>query len=372
MYADEYIRNFLEDEPIPGIEFEYAFAKKYLDQIQLEEVNALSELYFRADNRVIVVNGPKKEDASLPSDDEILKVVNEVPERHVSPYIDNIAGVELMSEEPKPGTIISENQIPEIEVTELILSNGAKVILKPTDFKNDEINMTSWSDGGSSLYADEDYQSASNADAIVNECGVGNFSPTDLQKILAGKTANIRPFIGTLSEGMNGNCTPKDMETMFQLLYLHFTSPNKSMDLFQSYLDKSKSLYKNLLSNPTYYYYNESAKIMSQNHPRGGRFPTDEDWDKIDFDRTFEIYDERFGNASDFNFIFVGNFKIDSIKPLITRYIASLPSTDQKETWKDLGIRPPTGVVKQDIHKGSDPKSNVSVRFHGNYKYDRE
>jgi zinc protease len=243
--------------------------------------------------------------------------------------------------------------------------------LKPTDFKNDEINMTAWSQGGSSLYPDEDYQSASNADAIVNERGVGNYSPTDLQKILAGKTANVRPFIATLSEGMNGNCTPKDMETMFQLLYLHFTAPNKSRDLFQSYIDKNKSLYKNLLANPSYYFYNESAKIMSQNHPRGGQFPTDQDWDKIDFDRSFEIYEERFGNAGDFTFAFVGNFKIDSIKPLIKQYIASLPGKDAEETWKDLGVRPPSGVVKKDILKGNDPKSNVSIRFHGNYTYDR-
>jgi zinc protease len=370
-YAEEYIRNFLEDEPIPGIAFEYAFVKKYLDQYQLEEVNALSELYFRPTSRVIIAQGPDKEDVRMPSKDDILAVFNEVSKRQVSPYVDSIAGAQLLREIPEPGTIISQKVIEEIDVTELVLSNGVKIILKPTDFKNDEINMTAWSDGGSSLYGDEEYQSASNADAIVNECGVANFSPTDLQKILAGKTANVRPFIATLSEGMNGNSTPKDLETLFKLLYLHFTSPNKSMDLFQSYIDKSKALYKNLLSNPTYYFYNESAKVMSQNHPRGGRFPTEEDWDKIDFDRSFEIYSERFGNASDFTFIFVGNFRIDSIKPLIKQYIASLPGKDQKEKWNDLGIRPPSGVVKKDIRKGSDQKSNVSIRFHGEYRYDR-
>jgi len=370
-YAEEYIRNFLEDEPIPGIEFEYEFLKKYLDQFQLDEVNALNKMYFKPGNRVIIAQGPKKEGSLMPTEEEILNVFNDVQNRHVSPYIDSIAGAKLITEIPAPGSIVSEKQINDINVTELVLSNGAKIIMKPTDFKNDEISMTAWSDGGSSLYDDEDYQSASNADAIVNECGVGNFSPTDLQKILAGKTANVRPFIATLTEGMNGNSTPKDLETMFKLLYLYFTSPNKSKDLFQSYIDKNKSLYKNLLSNPTYYFYNESAKIMSQNHPRGGRFPTEEDWDKIDFDRSFKIYSERFANASDFTFVFVGNFEIDSIKPLINQYIASLPGKDKKETWKDLGIRPPSGVVKKDFHKGTDPKSNVSIRFHGSYRYDR-
>jgi len=372
MYAAEYIRNFLEDEPIPGIEFEYAFAQKYINQIQLEELNELSDKYFRSDNRVIVVNAPKKDDYILPGEEQILEVLNETTQIQLTPYVENLAETELMQELPKPGSIISEKKLEEIGVTEIVLSNGVKVILKPTDFKNDEVLFTAWSEGGSSIYPDEDYQSASNADAVVNECGISNFSPTDLQKLLAGKNANVRPFLGTLSEGMNGGCAPKYMETMFQLLNLYFTSPNKNKDLFESYIDKSKALYKNLLSNPTYYFYNESTKIMTQNNPRGGQFPTEEDWDKIDFDRTFEIYGERFENASDFEFIFVGNFDIDSIKPYLNQYVASLPAKKEHESWKDLGIRPPEGVIKKDIIKGTDPKSSVSIRFHGGYKFDRK
>lgn len=371
-YAQEYIRNFLEDESIPGIEFEYAFAQKYIPAITLDEINNLSNEFFKPDNRIVVVNAPKKEDYVLPTESEILAVVNEASEKHVSPYIDNLAGATLMQELPEMGSISSEKKLDAINVTEVILSNGVKVIMKPTDFKNDEILVTAWSDGGSSLYSDEDYLSASNADAVVNDCGVGDFSPTDMQKLLAGKNANARPFIGTLSEGMNGSCVPKDMETMFQLMYLYFTSPNKSKDLFQSYVDKNKALYQNMLSNPNYYFYNESNKILTQNHPRGGQFPSDEDWDKIDFDRTFEIYKERFANAADFSFIIVGNFKVDSIKPYLNQYLASLPSSDNRETWKDLGVRPPSGIVKKDILKGNDPKSTVSLRFHGEFEFDRK
>ena len=371
-YAQEYIRNFLENEPIPGIEFENAFAQKYIPKITLDEVNALSEKYFRPDNRVVVVNAPRKADMALPSQEEILNAMNRAPEKQVSRYVDGMVGLHLMTELPQPGSVASEKKLDEIDVTEIELSNGVKVILKPTAFKNDEVIMTAWSSGGSSLYDDKDYQSAANADAIVNECGIGSFSPTDVQKLLAGKTANARPFIGTLSEGMNGSCVPKDMETMFQLMYLYFTSPNKNKDLFDAYIEKSKALYKNLLSNPTYYFYNESAKIMSQSNPRGGQFPTEADWDKIDFDRTFEIYLERFQNAADFQFIFVGNFNVDSIKPYLNQYLGSLPSTNTKETWNDLGIRPPNGVVKKDIIKGTDPKSSVALRFHGNYAFDRK
>jgi zinc protease len=182
-YADEYIRNFLKDEPIPGIEFEFAFAQKNLTMVDLDEINALSEKYFRPDNRVLVAMGPDKEGLTMPSTDDFLEILNSAPHKHVSPYTDNISGAELITDLPVAGSIISEKKVPEIEVTELILSNGAKIILKPTDFKNDEIMMTAWSDGGSSLYSDAEYQSASNADAIVNECGVGNYSPTDLQKL---------------------------------------------------------------------------------------------------------------------------------------------------------------------------------------------
>lgn len=370
-YAQEYIRNFLENEPIPGIEFEYAIAQKYINLIGLDEINMLSDHFFRSDNRVIVVNAPEKEGYQLPTKSEILNILNETSEKHVSPYIDNIAGAVLMQELPEAGSITAQKKVDAVNVTEITLSNGARVFLKPTDFKNDEVLITAWSKGGSSLYNNKDYLSASNADAVVNECGVGNFSPTDMQKILAGKTANIRPYIGTLSEGINGSCTPKDLETMFQLLHLYFTSPNKSKDLFQSYIDKSRALYKNLLSNPSYYFYNESNKIMTQNHPRGGRFPVDEDWDKIDFDRTFEIYQERFANAADFQFLIVGNFTIEAIKPFLNQYVASLPAEESKESWEDLGIRPPKGVVKHDILKGTDPKSSVSIRFHGKYEFDR-
>lgn len=370
-YAQEYIRNFLEDEPIPGIEFEYAFAKKYMDQISVEEINALSAGYFRHDNQVIEVQAPDKEDISLPEPAQLLAVADSVANMHISPYIDKIGGTKLMESLPAPGSIASEKVIPSVGVTELVLSNGARVILKPTDFKDDEVMMTAWSDGGNSIYPDSDYQSASNADAIVNACGVAHFSPTDLQKVLAGKDANVRPFIGTLSEGMNGSCSLKDMETMFQLMHLYFSSPNQDKDLFQSYINKSKALYKNLLSSPNYYFYNESTKILTQNHPRGGQFPTESDWDKIDFERTFQIYRERFANAADFTFVFVGSFQVDSIKNQLSRYVASLPSTANKDTWRDLGIRPPEGVVKQDIIKGTDPKSTVAIRFHNKYKFDR-
>ncbi|MCG8310499.1 MAG: insulinase family protein [Cytophagales bacterium] len=371
-YAREYIRNFLTDEPIPGIEFEYAFAQKYINQISLEEINKLSNVFFRPDNRVIVANAPEKDDLQLPTEKDILSVIERISEMNVAPYIDDLADAVLMKTLPESGSVTSEKKLNAIDVTEIVLSNGVRIILKPTDFKNDQVIFSAWSDGGTSIYPDEEYQSAINADDVVNECGIDSFSPTDLQKILAGNTANVRPFIGALGEGMNGSASPKDLKTMFQLIHLYFTAPNKNRDLFQSYIDKNKALYKNLLSNPNYYFYNESNKILTQNHPRGGRFPSDEDWDKIDFDRTFEIYKERFANAADFDFVFVGNFNIDSIKSYINQYVASLPSNGEKETWKDLGIRPPSGVVKQDILKGADPKSSVSIRFHGAYRFDRE
>lgn len=231
--------------------------------------------------------------------------------------------------------------------------------------------MYAYSPGGSSLAPDEDYQSAINADAIVQNSGLKDFSPTDLQKLFAGKNFSVAPYISELTEGFSGRSTPKDLETMFQVIHLFFTSPRKDMESFQSYISKNKALYRNLLSNPRYYYSDTVSRVLTQNHPRGGGYPTEEDWEKVDFNRAYEIYNNRFGNAGDFTFFFVGNFDKADIKPLLERYLGSLPSAHRNEKWKDLGIRPPDGPLEESVSKGMDPQSIVSIYFHKEKEYDR-
>jgi len=371
-YAAEYIRSFLTAEPIPGIEFEFESIKQYLPGIKLEEVNALAANWIKGTNRVVVITGPDKEGVTLPTEDDIRRMLDEAEKMEIIAYEEEDLGTELMEASPTPGKVTTSKHYDEIGTTEITLSNGVIVVLKPTDFKNDEILMTATSPGGHSLYADEDYQSASNASGLISQSGVRDFSPTDLQKMLAGKTVRVSPYISTLSEGMSGNAAPKDFESMLQLIYLYFTTPKKDEQAFQSMITKNKMLYQNLMSNPQYYYSDQVSKIMSQNHPRGGGFPTVEDFEKINFERAFEIYGERFADASDFKFFFVGNFNIEEITPMLELYLGSLPSLKRNETWRDLGIRPPKGVVDKVLRKGTDPKSFVTINFTGEKKYDKK
>jgi zinc protease len=362
-FAAEYIRGFLEEEPLPGIEFEYSFARKHIPGITLEEVNALADKWIRDNNRVIVVTTPEKENINIPAENDLNTLISDIEKSDISPYEDKQLQTTLIENVPEKGAIVSEKRIEEIDVTELVLSNYVKVVLKSTDFKNDEIVMSAYSPGGHSLYPDEDHQSAINSVGIISESGVNGFSNSDLTKMLAGKAISIAPEINYYSEGFSGSASPKDMEALFQLIYLYFTDPRKDESTFQSYITKQKALYKNLLSDPVQFYFDQYIRIKSNNHPRGRRLPLEEDFNKVDFQKAMEIYYDRFADASDFTFFFVGTFNIDSIKPLIETYIASLPDTDREETWIDLNIRPPEGKTEKVISKGVDQKSFVSMYF---------
>ena len=361
--ADEYVRNFLEDEPIPGIEFEYLFIKDQLDNIKLEDVNVIAGNIIAADNRVIVVNGPEKEVITSLEETRVIALAAEVDKREITPYEDKLASVELMNELPQGGTIKEEKQVESIQATELVLSNGVKVLLKPTDFKNDEIKLTAFAWGGTSLVSDEDHFSAMHADGIVSESGLGEFSKSDLTKVLAGKSAYAANTIGTFTQNVSANCRPADVETMLQLLYLNFTNPRVDQESFQAYITKNRNLYKNLAQDPMNYFYDKFNRIRSQNHPRGNYLPEEGDWDKVDFARTIEIYKDLYSNATEFTFIVVGAFEVEAIKPLIAQYIGALPSKEIVRDYKDLGIRPPKGKVLENIYKGTDEKSLAIISF---------
>lgn len=370
-YAAEYIRNFLQNETIPGIEYENEAIKALLPGVTLEEVNALADQFITKENRVVIITGPDKEGVVQPSEEEVLAMLDAAEQMTITPYEEENLGTALMSTLPIAGTVASSKAIEELGITELTFANGVKVVLKPTDFKNDEILMSGYSAGGSSLYSDADSYSADNAADIINQSGVADFSAVNLQKMLSGKTVAVSPYISTLSEGFRGNAAPKDLETMLQLIHLYFTDARKDSIAFQSFITRNKMLLQNLMSNPQFYYADQSSRIMTQNHPRGGGFPTIEELDKISFDKAFEVFEERFANAGDFTFFFVGNFTVEEITPMLAQYLGSLPAIDRQETWKDLGVRPPKGVVKEVINKGTDPKSMVTINFTGEKPYEK-
>ncbi len=370
-YARQYVEAFLEAEVVPSQQFTFDFASQVFKGINVEEINQYAGKWIKDKNRVIVVTGPEKEGLEPVSSDVIRKLLNEVSQMEIKAYEDNVSGAKLMAKLPVKGEIKKEKSLTSVGAEEITLSNGIRVILKPTDFKNDEVLMTAFSYGGHSVYNDESYVSASNAGQIIGSSGVGEFSNTDLTKLFAGKTVRVSPFIGAFSEGFNGTAAPKDLETMMQLINLYFTAPRKDEKAFASFKSRNTMLFQNLMSNPQFFFQDQSIKIMSQNHPRAGGFPTAEDLEKVDLELAYKIYKERFQDPGSFTFVFVGNFEKEKIKSMLTTYLASIPEHSKDEIWRDLGIRPPKGKVEKVIYRGTDPKSQVSINFQGEAAYDK-
>lgn len=363
-FVGEYVNNFLVNEPIPGIEWEYDFVKQYLAQAKLEDINNLAAKWITKNNMVVTVNAPEKAGIKIPSADEINGVISNVETAKLEPLKEKVLATALLdASKIKPGKIMSRSADEAVGTSTFKLSNGATVIIKPTTFKNDEILFRAFSKGGQSLAKDADHYSAQYAAQVVSQSGVGNFSAVDLGNMLKGKGTSLAPNIGMYSEGMNGNTKPKELETLLQLAHLYFTAPRKDKEAFESFKTKQKQLYGNLSADPNFYFNGEFAKLMNKNHPRAAGLPKPEDFDKIQLDRSYQIYKERFANAADFTFLFVGAIDEETIKPLLEKYIASLPAFPKKEMYKDLGIRPPVGKIEKTINKGSDPKSMVLMVF---------
>ncbi len=370
-YASEYARNFLEKEPVPGIGFEDYLYHKYLPGITLDEINRLGAKWMTEKNRVVLVNAPRKSGVSVPSEEELAKIFETVSHEELQPYTENVSNQPLLSTPPNGGTLVKERRIDELGVTEWSLSNGVHVVLKPTNFKNDEVIFTSFSPGGTSLVADSGYIPAMTAASIVDQGGVGKFDEVQLEKMLAGKIVSVSPFISELEEGLSGETAPQDLETMFQLIYLYFYEPRMDTSAYDAYISRIRGYLENRSARPESALDDTMEVTMAQYSPR--RQPwTEALFDKMNLSKSYSFYRDRFADASDFTFLFVGNFSIDSLKILVEKYLGSLPSTHRKESWRDLGIEPPGGIVEKTIHKGIEPKSQVRIIFAGPFEWSQE
>lgn len=371
VYASEAIRNFLQDESMPGIEKELELYQEFLPGIGLAEVNALTGEWIKESNRVVTVSAPKKESAPLPSESELRQVLAKVNDLTIEAYVDAVTDAPLVSNPPTPGKVISEKTMEEIGVTEWLLSNGVHVVLKPTGFKNDEVLFDAFSPGGHSLVADDDFVSALAATAVVGEGGLGSFDQIALQKKLSGKIVNVSPFIDELTEGIGGSASPQDLETMFQLIYLYFTAPRRDSTAYLSFKSRMNGFIENRHASPQAAFQDTIQVTMSQYHFRTRPW-TKEVLSEIDLESAFEVYRNRFADASDFTFVFVGNFEPDVIKPMVQRYLGGLPALERQETWQDPGIEPPAGVIAKVVKKGVEPKSQMRLIFTGPFEWSRE
>lgn len=368
-FASEYIQNFLEGEPIPGIEFEYEISKMLIPKITLEEINALAKDTTSEENRVIIVTGAVAEAGVYPTKEEILATLKNAETAKLEPYKEDISTEPLVENLTTKVTVKTEKVDKEFGITYLTLSNGIKVALKPTDFQADQILVRSFSPGGTSLVSDDKALSAEYVSQVVRESGLKNLSKVQLGKKLAGNTANVSMFLTDTHEYMNGSSTPKDFETMLQLIYLNFTDVNFDKAAFDSFISQQKQFLPNLMASPQFYFGDQVGKILTQNHPRAFGFPDVEQLEKIKFEQVKEVYKERFGDASDFTFIFVGNFDVEKVKPEIVKYLGNLPTGKRTENYKDLGIRTPKGGFKKIINRGVDQKSQVQITYTGEMKY---
>ncbi|HEY1010683.1 MAG: M16 family metallopeptidase [Daejeonella sp.] len=366
--VNEYVRNFLDQEASPGIAYEYELAQTFISGINLQDVNQLSKKYITDVNRDVIIMGPEKDRDGLPDETTVNAWINNVNQENLTAFVDQVSDKPLLDKKLPGGKITSENKIAELGITELRLSNGVRVVLKPTDFKNDEISFTAFSPGGSSLYSDADYQSAVYATTIVRSGGIADFNPVQLPKLLTGKKVSVGPYISERSEGISGSVAPKDLETALQLTYLYFTNPRKDPDIFKGIIAQLKGGLANRENDPNSVFADSVSAILgSYNIRRTG--PSLKKVEQINLDRAFEIYKDRFADASDFTFTFVGNFDLEAIKPLLEQYLGSLPSTNRKESAKDLGIKIPAGKIDKKVYKGQEPKASTRLVFSGDYIY---
>jgi zinc protease len=366
--TDECVRNFLNNEDIMGIANEYAFNEKFIPEITLDEINALSREWITDDNNNIIVEAPEKEGIKIPTRDEILAMVAASKTDQLEAYKDITSDKKLLGNKPKGGKVVKENINKETGTTEWTLSNGAKVVLKPTDFKEDEILFGAYSPGGTSCVADKDFVTCSNAASIVNDCGVADFNATALDKMLAGKKVSVYPYMNDLYERFGGSASPADIEAMLQLTYLYFTQPNVEKDGFESYVTRIKSFVQNNSLSPEGVM-RDSNQVTVYNHHFRQRPYNVQLLNEIDESKVLELYKARFANAGNFTFFFVGNFKPEDLKPMIETYIGGLPSKGKKESWKDPGYTFPKGIVKKIVTKGTEPKSYVAITMKGRFEW---
>ena len=368
--ADEYTRNFLQGEALPTIWQELAFHRRFLPGITLAEINALANDWFPDRNRVVLVTMPDAAGVTPPTEAQLAAVVRAAAAKTLQAYVDVAAGQSLMPQKPAAGTIAKTTPRPD-GITEWTLSNGATVVLKPTTLKEDQILFRAFAPGGSSLAADADFVPARNADDVIPPGGVGALSEVVLNRLLTGKAIAVRPYIGETAQGMSGGSAPQDLETLFQLMHLRFTQPRADPAVFAALQSQSRALLANRAASPDVVFNETIASLVSGGHPR--RQPqTPATVNQWNLQKSLAFYKARFADAANFTFVFVGSFKVEDIRPFVETYLASLPATRAKETWRDIGITPPKGMVEKTIEMGIAPKAQVAIVFSGPFEYDDE
>lgn len=374
VFASEYIRAFTVDEPIPGIKLELDMTRAFLADVGVDEVNRVGDGFKQEKSRVILFTAPEGEGYELPSEEDLIGALEAGREMDLGEYVDDVSDAPLLEGVPLPGEIVAEKYHEAVGVHEWTLSNGARVIVKPTDFKNDQVLMSAFSEGGSSLVLDDEFVPALTATMLLGESGIGDFNTIQLEKKLAGKTVRLSPSIGSTSESLSGSSSPQDLDTFFKLLHLQITRPN-GKDLakaFDSVKNRLSEVVANRDKSPGAVFQDAIEKAFYGDHPR--HQPLDLlRLEEMDARLSLEIFKDRFQNAGDFTFVFVGTIQVDELREQVKTYIASLPTREgAPERARSLGNKPKSGRLSVDVKKGLEEKTNVRLFFNGDAEWSPE
>jgi zinc protease len=366
VYVSEFTRHFLDGESMPGIENEYSYYRDLLPGVTLEEVNAqVRSAIPVGQKKLVIFMGNDKSGTVVPQPNQMLATVEEAEKATVAAHEEKALAASLMAQPPKAGRVVKETTDKALGTTELLLSNGVKVVLKPTDFKNDQVLMSSTRFGGQSLAEEGDIVNARYASAILASMGVKDYAPLDLQKILAGRSVRSALAMGGSTEGFGGGSSSADVETMLQLVYLQMTQPRRDQALFDVFIDRQQEQARNAQARPEAVLTDTMRTTLFGNHPRVGLTPRPEELDGIRLDRVMALHKERFSSAYGMTFFFVGSFELSKIKPLIATYIGGLPAPKIATEYRDRNVRPVRGVLKKEVRRGREQKSQVSIAFTG-------
>jgi zinc protease len=366
--AESYVSFFLDRSPAPGMDYIWSAFNDYIETISLEDISEIARQWLSEENRVIYTMTPDRKDLEAVDPIKLSGINYRVSQSKTEALKNRNPSSSLLEDIPEAGSITSRRILEEAQAQEWILSNGVRVVLKKTDFKENEILFSAMSPGGISLAENENYLTASFASQVILQSGVGPFSKQNLERVLAGSTASLQPVISEMSSGVRGSSTREDLETLFQLNYLYFSSPRLDKPIWNSYKTRLGNSLKNRDSNPMTQYSDLLISLLYQDHPRSQPL-REEMLSQINPDLAFDFYKARFAQADNFTFFITGSFDEEQLIPLIETYLASLPNRGAAESWQDRNLRYPRGQIRESLSIGQDPVSYVTMIYPGEWEW---
>ncbi len=369
-YINSYVDNFLEGDAYPSTEFAYQAVQAILPTISLADFNQRLTKWITGENQVLVIQGPEGEGVEHLSEAASMAILEQVSKADVEPYEDETLAESLVPEELAPAAIVNEKKIEELDAVEWTLENGARVVFRHAEYEKDQVQIRAYSKGGSSIYGDDDVPTTDMLTSLISFYGVGDFDAMGLQKMLTGKNISLQLSLRNLSEGLSGTASPKDMEAMMQLIYLHFNHPRFDKEAHETIIARYMALVENMNNNPQKVMSDSLSLILTDYHPRT-RVMDQEFLEDVNYDRLEQVYLERFADASDFFFIIVGNMEQEEVKLMAQKYIGAIGNQDRNETWIDRKVNEPEGRVNKTIALPlAIPKASVNIVINQEMAYD--